>query len=634
MEAGELCIGIDLGTTYSCVAVWEQDQATIISNKWGNRTTPSWVAFAKDDGEQVVGEAAKSQSSRNPANTIYDSKRIIGRKFAEVGEEERAMWPFTVVQDPAGEMAGFLVTTTEAPPAGAAVLEQSAEGAICSFVRPEQIGAAVLVHMKQVAEEYLGSPVRRAVITVPAYFSDAQRHATKDAAHIAGLEVARILNEPTAAALAYGFGPGSATEVAEDEAKVLLIFDFGGGTLDVSVLQVDGAVFEVLSTAGDTRLGGEDIDNNLVQHCLESFYAKEKALADTWAKPTARALKRLKEQCQYCKHSLSQTTKGMVEVEAFVDGIDLDLTVTREKFDELNQEVYARCLAPVERALRDAGLQKEDVHDVVLIGGSTRNLRIQELLSEFFGGKALCKRINPEEAVAYGAAIQAANLTLDAEKKEQSAIKGLVLMDVTPMSLGIELAGRKMSVIIPRNTTVPYAHTKVYYNNEDNQTFVNVEVYEGEEKKVTKNRMLGSFKMLDLPPRPRGKLQINVTFNISTDGILTVTADVNSDDKAISGSIVIDQDKGLLDPAKLDELRELSLAKEQCARYIAKLEEFVYAIRKEIADGEEARKEWMETRLRKVEAWIAENKASADAEMVKELGKRLKAAFTKYKASE
>ena len=499
----------------------------------GNRTTPSWVAYR--GSERLVGEAAKRQSGRNPKNTLYDAKRLIGRKFDEPSiQSTLGIWPFKVMG------------SEEDTP----VFEVDFEGSKLS-VTPEEVSAAVLMNMKAVAEDYLGTTVTDAVITVPAYFNDAQRQATKDAAEIAGMSVKRIINEPTAAALAYGL-----EKISDDVARNLLIFDLGGGTLDVTVLTVDNGVFEVRSTCGDSQLGGQDFDNALVDYFVEMYQNEHGEDITT----NAKSMMKLKAKCQEAKHSLSVSLMTTIEIDSLYDGEDFDANITRAKFNELVQPLLDRCLAPVTSALEDAGLAPGDMDEVILIGGSTRIVEVQTMLEAYFGGKALNKRINPDEAVAFGAAIQAANLSLSTEEKAGTKLSGLTLLDVTPLSLGIELHNGKMSVIIPRNTSIPYRHTKTYYNNEDDQEEAIIEVFEGESDLAASNRLLGKFTVFPLPPRPRGKLKINVTFIIDANGILEVEATVKDGDVELSESVKIDQYKGLLTDENKSEMADKAAA--------------------------------------------------------------------------
>lgn len=529
-------IGIDLGTTFSCVSVWENNNPVVITNSMGNRTTPSWVSFQADN--VFVGEAARSKASRAPKTTIYDAKRMIGRKFTDESVQQSAnLWPFKITEY-RGNCAIEVVHSKS------------------QVLMPEEISAYVLAKMKHTAEDYLGVPVKRAVVTVPAYFNDAQRQATIDAASIAGLKVERIINEPTSAALAYGLEKMS----GDKKARMLLVYDLGGGTLDVTIMVTEGTVFEVKSTSGDTHLGGQDFDSNLLHYFLPMVESQcGEAITENY-----KALKKLRDACQMLKHNLSHSESATIEVDALVNGEDFDSSLTREKFVEINQELFARCLRPIDKAIADAGITKDDIDEIVLIGGSTRIARIQQLLEEYFPCKHLSKRINPDEAVAMGAAIQGANLSLTFDRKDPKLV-GITLMDVTPMSLGIELVGGKMSVIIKRNTTIPYSHTRVYKNNEDYQTRAVVEVFEGEENLTKHNRLLGRFVLPGLPPRPRGKVHIPVTFTIDANGVLEVVACV-SGEEGTTKKLVIEKDKGLLTQAEIKVKRKLLAKWEQKCR--------------------------------------------------------------------
>ena len=522
-------IGIDLGTTFSCVAVWECSRSTVIANNLGNRTTPSWVSFQGDN--IYVGEAARSKASRSPTTTVYDAKRMIGRKLADkFVQQSIPLWPF-VMTEHRGNCAIELITAEKK-----------------QTLMPEEISAYVLAKMKHTAEDYLGFPVKNAVITVPAYFNDAQRQATIDASSIAGLKVERIINEPTAAALAYGLDKISGSS---DGPRTLLIYDLGGGTLDVTIMVVDGGVFEVKSTSGDTHLGGQDFDNNLVKHFLPEV--KEMCGEDISNNP--RALKKLCDACQTLKHNLSHSDSATLEMDALVNGKDFDSSLSRDQFVAINSELFTRCLAPIEKAIADSGISRDDVDEIVLIGGSTRIVQIQTLLENYFPNKQLSKRINPDEAVAMGAAIQGANLSLTYDKKTPKLAE-ITLMDVTPMSLGIELAGGKMSVLISRNTTIPYSHTRVYKNNEDYQRKAVIEVFEGEDRATKKNRLLGRFTLPGLPPRLRGQVRIPVTFTLDVNGVLEVVASV-SGEEGTSKKLIIQKDKGLMSEMEITSKSKL-----------------------------------------------------------------------------
>ena len=531
-------VGIDLGTTFSCVAVWEDNHPVVIANNMGKRTTPSWVSFLGDN--VFVGEAALSKASRSPTTSIYDAKRMIGRKLTDEGvQQSLRLWPFRVTEY-----------------RGNAAVQLTLDSNTVTFT-PEEISAYVLAKMKHTAEDYLGVSVNRAVVTVPAYFNDAQRQATIDAANIAGLQVERIINEPTAAALAYGV-ERRAKEMSAPQ--TLLVYDLGGGTLDVTVLIVDGTVFEVRSTSGDTQLGGQDFDNNLVRHFLPEV--EKQCGSDISNNP--KALKKLRDTCQTLKHNLSHSESAVVDVDALVAGEDFEASLTRQQFVEINSELFQRCLLPVERAMEDAGLTTDKIDEVVLIGGSTRIVRIQQMLEGYFPGKKLSKKINPDEAVAIGAAIQGANLSLSYTERNIK-LSGITLMDVTPMSLGIELASGKMSVLIQRNTTIPYSHTRVYKNNEDYQTEAIIEVFEGEKKAAKKNRLLGRFTLPGLPPRRRGQVSIPVSFSVDTNGVLEVTASI-SGEAGSSKTLVIQKDKGLLTQEEIGKRAQRLMRWERACR--------------------------------------------------------------------